>query len=114
MTLPEANDNDIKMVLIVEPKDRNYDRHHSSEYQQMLRKYIHDNFSKEDIEKISDEILKKTNFVDLWNFIGKIYETDKKEVDETRGTKCESVEQVRGIIEMCAHSNNGRCVCEEM
>ena len=110
--MQEANDNDIRMVLLVEPHDREYDRHHPSEFQQMLRRYIHDNFSREDVAKMSDEILKKTNFVDLWNFIGKIYETDKKEVDET-STKGESVVQVRGIIEMCVHSNNGTCVCEE-
>ena len=102
MTLPEANDNDIRMVLLVEPHDREYDRHHPTEFQQMLRRYIHDNFSRDDVEKMSDEILKKTNFIDLWNFIGRIYETAKKKVDKTRVTKCESVEKVRGIIEVCA------------
>ena len=113
MTLPEANDDDIKMVLLVKPHDREYDRHHPSEYQKMLRKYINDNFSKEDVEKMSEEILKTTNFIDLRNFIGRNYETDKKEVDETGVTKCESVEKVRRIIEVCAHSDNGTCVCEE-
>ena len=109
MTLPEANDEDIKMVLLVEPHNREFDRHHS-EYQKTLRKYILDNFSKEEVEKMSQEILKKTTLPDLWNFISKIYEKEKKAVDETETKKCQPV---RGIIEVCEHSQDGMCICEE-
>lgn len=110
MILPDANDEDIKMVLLIEPHDRTYDRHHPTEYQKTLRKYIIDNFSKEDVEKMSEEILKKTTLPDLWNFISKIYENDKKAVDETETKKCQPV---RGIIEVCVHSQDGTCICEE-
>ena len=74
MTLPDANDDDIKMVLLVEPHDREYEKHNPTEYQKVLRKYISDNFSKEEVEKMSEEILKKTNLIDLWNFISRIIE----------------------------------------
>ena len=113
MTLQDANDDDIKMVLLVEPHDREYEKHNPTEYQKVLRKYISDNFSKEEVEKMSEEILRKTNLIDLWNFISKIYETDKKKVDETKVKKCQSVEKERGIIEVCAHSQDGTCICEE-
>ena len=108
MTLPDANDEDIKMVLLVEPHNRSFDRNHS-EYQKTLRKYILDNFSKEEVEQMSQEILKKTTLPDLWNFISKIYENEKKAVDETETKKCQPV---RGIIEVCVHSQDGTCICE--
>lgn len=71
MTLPEANDNDIRMVVLVEPHDKEYDRHHPTEFQVILKR--------------QEQQLKET---------AKTIETQRDTID----TQCNTIEAQRNLL----------------
>ena len=73
MQISDANDEDLKKVLLFEHLNKYYGENNPTEYQKLLRRFINEIFSNEEIEKMSEEVLEKTSFRELWKLHDDIY-----------------------------------------